>query len=196
MKTIDEFLIELYDRDVKFWIETKEDNEVKLRFNAPEEVLTPELITQLKERKPEIIEFLEQASAVKSHKSTIKPVSRSESLPLSFAQQRLWFMEQLQPDSAAYNIPTGVKLSGDLDLDLFAKSLNEIVRRHEVLRTNFETESGQPQQVIHSDIKLDLTVRDLQPLDAEAQEAEAAELFRQETAKAFDLKQDLLLRVT
>ncbi|MGD1922164.1 MAG: hypothetical protein ACFCAD_26685 [Pleurocapsa sp.] len=52
MNSIDEFLIDLYDRDVKFWIETKEDNATKLRFNAPEEVLTPELITQLKVRKP------------------------------------------------------------------------------------------------------------------------------------------------
>ncbi|MGD1922163.1 MAG: condensation domain-containing protein, partial [Pleurocapsa sp.] len=143
-----------------------------------------------------MIEFLEQASVVKSPKSTIKPVSRSESLPLSFAQQRLWFMEQLQPGSAAYNIPSGVKLSGDLDLDIFTNSLIEIVRRHEVLRTNFRTESGQPQQVIHSNAQLDLTVRDLQQLDADAQEEQAAELFRQETAKAFDLEQDLLLRVT
>ena len=196
MKTIDEFLIDLYDRDVKFWIETKENNEIKLRFNAPEEILTPELITQLKERKPEIVEFLEQAKTVKSAKSTIKPVSRSESLPLSFAQQRLWFMEQLQPGSAAYNIPSGVKLSGDLDLDIFEKSLNEIVRRHEVLRTNFKTEFGQPQQVINADVKLNLTVRDLQQLDADAQQEQAAELFRQETARAFDLEQDLLLRVT
>ena len=197
MNTIDEFLIDLYDRDVKFWIETKKNDEIKLRFNAPEEVLTPELIIQLKERKPEIIRFLEQTqTSVRSSRTTIAPVSRNESLPLSFAQQRLWFMEQLQPGSAAYNIPSGVKLSGDLDLDILAKSLNEIVRRHEVLRTNFKTESGQPQQVIGTDAKLDLTVRDLQQSNEDAQEEQAAELFRQETAKAFDLEQDLLLRVT
>ena len=195
MKTIDEFLIELCDRDVKFWLETK-DKEIKLRFNAPEEVLTTELITQLKERKPEIVEFLEQANTVKSAKSKIEPISRSGTLPLSFAQQRLWFMEQLQPGSAAYNIPSGVKLSGDLDLDIFEKSLNEIVRRHEVLRTNFKTESGQPQQVIHTDVQLDLNVRDLQQLDPDAQQEQAAELFRQQTARAFDLERDLLLRVT
>lgn len=63
-------------------------------------------------------------------------MNRSESLPLSFAQQRLWFMEQLQPGGVAYNILSGVKLSGDSNLDVLAASLNEIIRRHEVLRTN------------------------------------------------------------
>ncbi|MEM8718482.1 MAG: amino acid adenylation domain-containing protein [Cyanobacteria bacterium P01_G01_bin.39] len=197
MKTIDEFLLELNDRDIKFWLEIKENKEKKLRFNAPEAVLTDELITQLTERKPEIIEFLEQTNSIRSSiRSAIQPVNRSESLPLSFAQQRLWFMEQLQPGGAVYNIHSGVKLSGDLDLDVLAASLNEIIRRHEVLRTNFKTESGQPQQVINADVQIDLTIRDLQQLDKSEREATATELLRHEASRAFDLERELLLRVT
>ena len=197
MKNIDEFLSDLYNQNVEFWTETQENQEVKLSFNAPEEVLTPELIAQLKERKQEIIEFLIQAeNTFKSTTTNIKPVPRSQTLPLSFAQQRLWFMEQLQPGSPAYNIPTGVKISGDLDIDCLEKSLNEIIRRHEVLRTNFETEAGQPIQVIKSERKISLTIHNLQQLDSDTQEAKIQELSRQETLQPFDLEQDLLLRVT
>lgn len=197
INNIDNFLTELYQQDVKFWLETKENNEVKLRFNAPGEVLTPELIEQLKERKPEIIRFLKSAETTfKSTQKAIATVSRDGQLPLSFAQQRLWFMEQLQPGGAAYNIPTGVKLIGDLNITVLEKSLNEIIRRHEVLRTNFHTESGQPRQVIHDEKKIDLTIHDLQELEEDKQEELILELSRQEVAQPFDLERDLLLRVT
>ncbi|MEL6438027.1 MAG: amino acid adenylation domain-containing protein [Cyanobacteria bacterium J06621_8] len=196
MKTIDEFLLELSDRDVKFWLETKENDEIKLRFNAPEEILTDELVAQLKDRKSEIIEFLSQANTTQNSQSKIQLADRNQSLPLSFAQQRLWFMEQLQPGGAAYNIPTGVKLTGDLNLAILEQSLQEIIRRHEVLRTNFRTEAGQPVQIINSAAKLELNFQDLQELTPVEQEIKVRELSREAAINSFDLEQDLLLRVT
>ena len=74
----------------------------------------------------------------------IGPASRDGDLPLSFAQQRLWFIDQLEPESSVYNVPGAWRLSGPLDLVALQRSVNEIVRRHEVLRTNFVTVDGQP----------------------------------------------------
>src|SRR5207244_4624791 len=73
----------------------------------------------------------------------IPRVSRDGPLPLSFAQERLWFLHQWQPDSSAYNIPAAVRLSGPLNISAAEQSLNEIVRRHEALRTTFPTVGGQ-----------------------------------------------------
>ncbi|MEM9273748.1 MAG: amino acid adenylation domain-containing protein [Cyanobacteria bacterium P01_F01_bin.143] len=196
MKTIDNFLTDLYKKDIKFWLETKDNNEVKLRFNAPEEILTDELISQLKELKPQIIEFLQSTNtSSKSSKVHIEKCDRTKPLPLSFAQQRLWFMEQLQP-GANYNIPTGVRLQGNLKLDILEQSLNEIIRRHEVLRTNFQTESGQPQQIINPEAKINLIVHNLENVEIAEQEAKILELSSQETVQSFNLEKDLLLRVT
>src|SRR5262249_38916923 len=73
---------------------------------------------------------------------------RNERLPLSFAQQRLWFLDQLAPGNALYNMSGGLRLEGRLDLEALERAINEIVRRHEVLRTRFEVEAGEPVQVV------------------------------------------------
>src|SRR5436305_1121727 len=69
-------------------------------------------------------------------------------LPLSYAQQRLWFIAQLEPESAAYNCPVAVRLKGELDLEALEKTINTIVERHESLRTHFHEVNGKPEQVI------------------------------------------------
>src|SRR5262249_44082053 len=74
--------------------------------------------------------------------------SRKERLPLSFAQQRLWFLDQLVPNSSLYSIPRAVRLDGMLDLEVLERVINEIIRRHEILRTRFEVEEGAPVQVV------------------------------------------------
>ena len=78
----------------------------------------------------------------------IVPVPRSNDIPLSFAQERLWFLDRLDPDSATYNVPAAFRLAGDLNLNALEQSLNEVVRRHEVLRTVFATVNGNPVQKI------------------------------------------------
>jgi amino acid adenylation domain-containing protein len=116
-------------------------------------------------------------------------------LPLSFAQQRLWFIEQWEPGAATYNIPGAVRLQGTLDLDALESVINEIVRRHESLRTSFEVEEGAPFQVIDHWEPRKLEVEDLTGLPCERREEEARKVMREEAAKGFDLGRGPLFRV-
>ncbi len=125
----------------------------------------------------------------------ITPVSReSNRFPLSFAQQRLWFIHQLEPDSAAYNVPMAVRLDGPLDVSAFERTLTEIVRRHEVLRTIFVEVGGLPVQVVNPAATVALPIVDLRHLSDAAGE-EATRLMRDEARQPFDLAGGPLLRV-
>jgi amino acid adenylation domain-containing protein len=118
------------------------------------------------------------------------------SFPLSYAQQRLWFLDQLEPGCPAYNISTAVRLSGPLDIDTLKRSLNEIVRRHESLRTTFTTIEGRPVQVIAPSLMLPLPLIDLLAFSLDERESEALLLMSEEARRAFDLEHGPLLRVT
>ncbi|MEG4026647.1 condensation domain-containing protein, partial [Microcoleus sp. S13C4] len=122
------------------------------------------------------------------------PIPRSGDIPLSFAQARLWFLDQLQPNSAFYNIPSALRLSGQLNIAALESSLNEIICRHEVLRTNFTKVSGQPIQVIASTLKLKLLKVDLQNLPFCEREVEAQRLATAEAQRPFDLEREPLVR--
>ena len=126
----------------------------------------------------------------------IKPVARDRNLPLSFAQQRLWFLAQLEPDSPAYNIPEALRLQGKLELDILIKTLTEIIQRHEILRTKFTTVADKPVQVINSTINFQLPIVDLANLPKIIQEQEVSNLTEQEAQQPFNLEQDSLLRIT
>jgi hypothetical protein len=115
---------------------------------------------------------------------------------LSFAQQRLWLLKQLNPDSAFYNLPVAHQIDGPLDASLLEKSVNEIVRRHETLRTTFVDEGGTPMQVIAPRLTLPLPIVDLRDVP-ELERAEAIERWRTaEAERPFDLSQGPLLRIT
>src|SRR4030095_14980022 len=122
-------------------------------------------------------------------------VEREGSLPLSFAQQRLWFIDQLEPGSALYNIPGAVRLEGRLDVEALERSVNEIVRRHESLRTRFEVEAGEPEQVIDAWEPRRLEITDLTALPAAEREDKAQRIMSEEVWTRFDLKRGPLLRV-
>ncbi len=124
----------------------------------------------------------------------IHAFERNGNLPLSFAQQRLWFLDQLAPGSANYNIPTVLRLKGDLNLDALERSVREIVRRHESLRTTFSEEKGTPLQVIHETIDIPFNVVDLSALTPEEAEAKAREMAEVEAATPFDLSKGPLFR--
>ena len=95
-------------------------------------------------------------------------------IPLSFAQQRLWFLDQLVPGNAFYNVDSATRMNmGPNDVPLLKRSLNEIVRRHESLRTTFQAVDGEPLQVIAPSLQLPLEIVDLQPLPAPQREAQA-----------------------
>ena len=114
--------------------------------------------------------------------------------PLSFAQRRLWFLQQIQPKSTAYNVPIACRLTGSLDRNALEGSLREILRRHEVLRTTFRSTGGEPVQVIHSDAAFLLPVEELGSVAAREQE-----VFRfasMEARRPFDLSTGPLLRAS
>jgi amino acid adenylation domain-containing protein len=124
------------------------------------------------------------------------PVSRSEELPLSFAQARLWFLDRIAPGNYAYNISAAVRLTGVLNVAALQQSFNEIVRRHEALRTTFAMGNDQPIQVIAPSMTLPLPIVDLCELPEAEQQAEIQQLAVEEAQRPFDLERDPLLRAT
>lgn len=126
------------------------------------------------------------------HTQPITPVDRLGVLPLSFAQQRLWFLHQLMPESPFYNIPVALRLKGLLDLNALQNSLDALVARHEILRTTFPDEHGAPRQVIHAAGRVAIETDDLTGAASES-------IIRQIAAKhartPFDLAAGPLLRV-
>jgi len=168
----------------------------KLRLNAPKGVLTETLRAELSRRKAEILALLQQAKAPAATPPPLQRVSRAGDLPLSFAQQRLWLLDQLDPESPAYNIPLALRLTGRLDETALTKSLNEIIRRHESLRTFFVVVNGAPRQVIAPPEPLALAVVDLQALDKAAREKQVIALAEAAALKPFKLSEGPLLRLT
>ncbi|HET6230939.1 MAG TPA: non-ribosomal peptide synthase/polyketide synthase, partial [Longimicrobiaceae bacterium] len=114
--------------------------------------------------------------------------------PLSFAQERLWFLDQLDPGGIAYNMPTALRLTGALDVRALEQALSEMTRRHEVLRARFALVDGHPVQVVDAWTPLALPVDDLSELPADAREAEAKRISTAEARTPFDLAAGPLLR--
>ncbi|HEY9859187.1 MAG TPA: amino acid adenylation domain-containing protein, partial [Candidatus Obscuribacterales bacterium] len=127
----------------------------------------------------------------------IQPISSQQTtFPLSFAQRRLWVLDQLEPGNPFYNIPIAVKLSGVLEITALEQSFREIMQRHASLRTTFTTAEGEPVQAIASHLPFALSFVDLQALSPTEQTVEVQRLIAQEVQHAFDLSQGPLLRAT
>ncbi|MES1244612.1 MAG: SDR family NAD(P)-dependent oxidoreductase, partial [Acidobacteriota bacterium] len=122
-------------------------------------------------------------------------LSRDGDLELSFSQERIWFLDRLDPGNAFYNVTQAVRLDGRLDAAALAESLGEIVRRHEVLRTAFVEAGGRPVQRVLPGLELPLPVADLAALPEEAREAEAERLAVLTSRRSFDLARPPLLAV-
>ncbi|OYD97951.1 non-ribosomal peptide synthetase [Nostoc sp. 'Peltigera membranacea cyanobiont' 210A] len=125
----------------------------------------------------------------------IEKVTREDNLPLSFAQQRLWFLDQLQPGSSAYNLSRAVQLKGQLNITGLEQSFNEIIRRHEALRTTFVSENGEPRQIINSEVSITLPVVNLQNLTPEHREIETKRRAIIQAQRSFNLTSAPLLNV-
>ena len=192
MKSVKEFLSDLRGVKVRVWADGD-----RLRLSAPTGALTPELRAELAARKAEVLQFLHAAgAALSSAEPRIQPVPRDEDLPLSFAQERLWFLDQLEGKSPAYNIPAVLRLDGPLEVVALGDSLKEILRRHEVLRTTFPLVDGHAAQAIASTPALPLPVVDLRNLSEPEQATEVRRLADEEAQRPFDLAADPLLRTT
>jgi amino acid adenylation domain-containing protein len=124
----------------------------------------------------------------------LERVDRKDNLPLSFAQQRLWFLDQMEPGNPFYSIPAAVRLKGELDVAALEQTFNEIVRRHESLRTTFIPVDGNPVQVIAPSLTLTLEIVDLSGLDEDEREAQALQRVDEDGRQPFDLMKGPLLR--
>src|ERR671922_307200 len=188
---LNEILAELSDLDVKLWADGEQ-----LRIRAPVGRLTPDLRNALAENKAEILVLLHQRNRSASITSIpLVPIPRNGHLSLSFAQERLWFLDQLEGPSATYNEQVGLRLSGPLDVVALERSLGEIVRRHEGLRTSFPTVEGVAVQRIAPVLEVGLLVVELQGLGAGEREAEVRRLAAEGGQRPFDLARGPLLRV-
>ncbi|MCC5615449.1 amino acid adenylation domain-containing protein [Nostoc sp. CHAB 5836] len=186
--TIIEFVSYLNSLGIKIWLEGGQ-----LNYRAPKGVMNPDLKNQLLGRKSEILAFLEEAqTATDSSFEPILSIDRSGDLPLSFAQQRMWFLYQLESQSPFYNEGLQLRLEGVLNVEVLQQSINEIIRRHEILRTIFPAVDGKPVQVISSSLAMNIPVLDLQGLEA----AEIQQIVTKEARQPFDLSNGPLLRVT
>ncbi|RKH48814.1 amino acid adenylation domain-containing protein, partial [Corallococcus sp. AB050B] len=121
-------------------------------------------------------------------------VSREQPLPLSFAQQRLWFIDQLEPGSPLYNVPLAVRLEGALDVAVLQRALDALVSRHEALRTTFTSHEGTPVQVVHPPSAMPLEVEDLRGVEAGEREEEARRRVMAQGLRSFDLERGPLVR--
>ncbi|HEY3582450.1 MAG TPA: amino acid adenylation domain-containing protein, partial [Pyrinomonadaceae bacterium] len=142
--------------------------------------------------------YLEQAQTTRKPTTQGPPfgvLPRDGVLPLSFAQQRLWFLDQLEPGSPLYNIPAAVRLTGHLNTAALEQTLNEVLKRHESLRTHFYEVNGRATQNIEPEIKLTLPVEDLRHLAPYDRDEELQRITRAEAQKPFDLSHAPLLRV-
>jgi amino acid adenylation domain-containing protein len=139
----------------------------------------------------------EQISAGKqSELPPITRVSREGELPLSFAQQRMWFFEQLATGTSAFNIASGVRLKGSLNVAALEQTFSETIRRHETLRTSFRAVNTQPVQLIQPPPRFKLPLVDLSLLPREQGEREAARLAQEEVLREFDLEKGPVVRPT
>jgi acyl carrier protein len=120
---------------------------------------------------------------------------RPERVPLSYAQQRLWFLDRLEGTSTEYNMPQALRLGGELNVEALEKAINTIVQRHESLRTHFEEIDGEPVQVIEEELRIAVAVEDVSGLEEEGRQERVRAALREEGRQPFDLAHGPVLRV-
>ena len=142
-----------------------------------------------------LAKFLENEGIALYDSETIYPRQYSDKTPLSFAQQRLWFLDQLDSGNSVYNICRAHRLAGPLDVPALTHSLNEVICRHEVWRTTFPTVDDQPVQLVAPNLTLAVPVLDLRKFSRPRREAETLRIVAEEARYSFDLAQGPLLRL-
>lgn len=133
----------LAQHDIRLWLENDQ-----LKYSAPDGAMTADIIQQLRDAKADIITFLQKTE--KNQMLSIPIADRSQALLASYAQQRLWFIHQLNPNSSAYHIHVAFSVKGQLNCLLLSQACTEIIRRHDILRTSYQQIEGKVQQIIHA----------------------------------------------
>ncbi|ABX04504.1 amino acid adenylation domain [Herpetosiphon aurantiacus DSM 785] len=191
MSAVQALLEQLNALDIKLWLDG-----ANLRVNAPKGALTPELRAALSEQKPQLIAWFEHYQATANSNAAIQPSPRTTPLPLSFGQERLWFLDQLEGQSTAYNLSGCFEIQGAFKPELLARALQLSLERHEILRTSFPTVAGQPIQQVHPTPNLsELPLEIADYSSAAAPRQQALQYLREQALAGFDLSNGPLLRV-
>jgi amino acid adenylation domain-containing protein len=186
-----QFIAELTEQGVNLWAEGEQ-----LRVRAAKGVITPNLRDLLALHKTELVKLLQKKSDASDTSIPQLPVSLRRNLPLSFAQEGLWFLSQLEPNNPFYNEALALRLHGSLNVVALEKSLNKIIQRHEVLRTNFAMVEGQPVQVIAESLTLSVQVLDLGELPDRDREIAWGLKARAQIQQPFDLSSSGLIQAS
>ncbi|NNB93013.1 amino acid adenylation domain-containing protein [Corallococcus exiguus] len=165
-----------------------------LRLGAPKGNIRSELRERIRANREALIAFLSARNARSEVRAPLVRVARDKPLPLSFAQQRLWFLNELEPGNPFYNVPVAVRMRGRLDVAALHASLNEVVRRHEALRTRFVMSDGAPFQQIVPHLTLTLAREDLSALPGGERETQALARTQEEARTPFNLAEGPLIR--
>ncbi|MBI1390808.1 MAG: amino acid adenylation domain-containing protein [bacterium] len=189
MRTVGDLLSHLQSLDVHLWMD-----DGKLRFNAPEGVLSGDLMDELRARKPELIAVLKYMEAPGSA-PRFEKAPEGVDIPLSSSQERFWFLHQLEGAGAAYNISSVWRLNGSLNEDALTWALAQIARRHAVLRTAIPSPNGRPVQSVLDDIDIPLWRDDERGLPPSQIETSVHERIGAESSYVFDLAHAPLWRV-
>jgi acyl transferase domain-containing protein len=171
----------------------------KVLFNQTIAELSREIYKELMPEGTDYESFASFDQTIRDRKAKLDPfsitrVERNGELPLSFAQEWLWLIHQVNPDSAAYNLPSAVRLNGALDFEALEKSISEVVGRHEILRTRFAEVEGRVTQIIDPAVRIKLPVVELSELETEQREAEARRIVTADARLPFDLERGPLMR--
>jgi amino acid adenylation domain-containing protein len=151
-------------------------------------------LSQLSAQKQELLQRLLAGNGIDASKRQTIPRRAATTAPLSYAQQRMWFVHQFDPDKALYNLPFALRLKGALDIVALQQALNEMIRRHEALRTTFADVNGSPVQIIQPAAPLDLAIIDLQQYSPDARDEELQRIISDGMQIPFDLSQGSLIR--
>ena len=195
MKEVENLIVELTDAGVELVLV-----DGKLKARTLKSKISADMLDKIKAYRNEIIAYLKSNAKIRvlpdiKRRSDSDDQTNQNDFFLSFAQQRLWLLDQIDGSSTHYNIPIGLKLQGQLDLPALEKSLVTIVERHESLRTCFvEDNNGQIIQNIQAADLFSVHNSDLSVLDPEPRELALTNAIDQETDSDFDLSTDLMLR--
>ncbi|MBB6145125.1 amino acid adenylation domain-containing protein [Silvibacterium bohemicum] len=188
--TAPELLAQISAVGAKVWLEGE-----RVRVSAARGTLSEEIWAELSVQKDDIRLLLQRQWQGTAARPPLSAEERPAHIPLSYAQQRLWFIDQLEGSSAEYNIPEVLRLRGDLDYQALEQTIRAIVGRHESLRTHFEEVDGVPAQIIAETFDIAIPMEDLSFLDEESRKEAIAAAQKQEWQRPFDLNRGPVLRL-
>ena len=185
------FVLDLHRGGIQLYAE-----QGKLKTRAAAGAITPQIGAEIRANKEALLALLSEVAANDAAPAPLPRRPAGAEAPLSFAQQRLWFIDQLEGSSSQYHLPAALQLEGELDVAALHAALHQLVQRHEVLRTTYASVAGGAVQRPGAASPLVLAVHDLAAMEAEQRAAEVRRYAAQHAAQPFDLAREPMLRAS